>query len=222
MENEDQELNSSDLGTLDYWQNHYADEIENFRNHGDTGEIWFGEDILERIIKWICKCSYIKEKSSIADIGCGNGMLLVELASKGFTNLTGIDYSEKAILLAREVAQKLNVKDKIIYFICDVLQLAFWNSFDVILDKGTYDAISLSTDGAENRKKYINNVHRALKTDGLLVLTSCNWTKLELDKHFQHLFIYFDSIQTPQFQFGGNIGNTVTCVIYKKISICPK
>lgn len=211
-----EELNPSDLGTLDYWQNHYTDEIANFKNHGDTGEVWFGEDIQERVVKWISKCSQIKETSSIADVGCGNGMLLVELANQGFKKLTGLDYSEKAVLLAREVAQQFNVKENIVYLVCDVLQLTFWNSFDVVVDKGTYDAISLSENGLENRKAYIENVHNSLKSDGLLVLTSCNWTKTELDKQFLGLFVNFDLIRTPQFKFGGNVGNTVTSVIYKK------
>lgn len=214
MENE--ELNPSDLGTLDYWQSHYTDEIENFKNFGDTGDVWFGEEILKRIIRWICKCSQITKSSQLADIGCGNGMLLVELANQGFTCLTGIDYSEKAIVLAREVAVKFAVKENITYLICDVLQLVFWDSFDFVVDKGTYDAISLSENGVENKKKYIKNVYRSLREDGLLLITSCNWTKNELDNQFLERFIYFDSINTPQFQFGGTVGNTVTCVIYKK------
>lgn len=210
------ELNVSSLGTLEYWQNHYRDEIENFKHHGDTGEVWFGEDIQERVVGWICKCPQIKKISNIVDVGCGNGVLLVELANRGFNNLSGIDYSEEAIVLAREVAENLSVKEKIVYLVCDILQLVFWNSFDVVVDKGTYDAISLSEDGIENRKKYIKNVHSSLKSNGLLVLTSCNWTRKELDTHFHELFEHFDRIQTPQFQFGGNVGNTVTCVIYKK------
>lgn len=214
---ESEELNPSDLGTLNYWQNHYKDEINNFKNHGDTGEVWFGEDIQKRVVNWMCKCPKIKKNSSIVDVGCGNGMLLNELANRDFINLTGIDYSEKAIVLAREIAENYKVKEKIVFLVCNILQMVFWNSFDVVVDKGTYDAISLSEGGTENRKKYITNVHSALKSDGLLVLTSCNWTKSELNQHFNGLFDYFDGIQTRQFQFGGNVGNTVTCVIYKKL-----
>ena len=38
------------------------------------------------------------------DIGCGNAAVLLELAEKGYTQLTGIDYSEGAIGLARRLA----------------------------------------------------------------------------------------------------------------------
>lgn len=214
MDSED--LQPCDLGTLEYWENRYEEEIENFRNNGDTGEVWFGEDILERVLSWICKCPQIAKNSSIADIGCGNGLLLVELANRDFKNLTGIDYSEKAIILAKEVAKKLDVQSVIRYIVCDVLQPTFQGAFDVIVDKGTYDAVSLSEDGVENRKKYVSSVFDLLKNNGLFVLTSCNWTKGELDEQFSKMFTVFDVIPTPQFQFGGSIGNVVTCVIYRK------
>ncbi|GBP13574.1 EEF1A lysine methyltransferase 2 [Eumeta japonica] len=47
------ELESSELGTHEYWKNAYATEIENFQNHGDPGDVWFGEDSAFRIIRWI-------------------------------------------------------------------------------------------------------------------------------------------------------------------------
>lgn len=211
-----EELQPCDLGTLDYWERRYQEEIKNFKSHGDTGEVWFGEDILERVVSWICKCELIAKDSSIVDIGCGNGLLLVELANWGFKNLKGIDYSKKAIILAEKVAEKFDVQNVIAYAVCDILQPNIENTFDVIVDKGTYDAISLSENGLENRKKYINNVYNLLKSNGLLVLTSCNWTKGELDKQYGEKFVCFDVIPTPQFQFGGSVGNVVTCVIFKK------
>lgn len=205
-----------DLGTLEYWENRYEEEIENFRNNGDTGEVWFGEDILDRVSSWICKCSQITKSSSIVDIGCGNGLMLVELANNDFKNLTGIDYSEKAIVLAREIAEKLDVQRAIKYIVCNVLEPTLQDAFDVVVDKGTYDAVSLSEDGVGNRKKYVDNVYALLKTDGLFVLTSCNWTKGELDEQFCKMFTVFDVIPTPQFRFGGSVGNVVTCVVYRK------
>lgn len=212
MENKD--LKPCELGTLDYWQNRYDQEIVNFRDHGDTGEVWFGESILEKVVRWIDRSPLISKSSNIIDIGCGNGLLLVELARRGFLNLTGVDYSEKAIILAREVTEKFNLSG-INYIVCDILQPTFQNSFDVAVDKGTYDAISLN-ENTENRKKYVSNVCNILRANGLLIMTSCNWTKEELDQQFTEAFYSHQIIPTPQFQFGGNIGNVVTCVIYRK------
>jgi hypothetical protein len=57
--------------------------------------------------------------------------------------------------------------------------------YSVALDKGTYDAVSLHPEGSkEKREKYVLNVWKLLKPQGLLVITSCNWTEKELILHF--------------------------------------
>lgn len=56
--------------------------------------------------------------------------------------------------------------------------------FDVITDKGTYDAVGLSQDAAANRQLYISAVRSLLKPGGLLVITSCNTTRGELTEDF--------------------------------------
>lgn len=57
--------------------------------------------------------------------------------------------------------------------------------YAVALDKGTYDAVSLHPENSkEKREIYILNVWKLLKPQGLLVITSCNWTEKELILHF--------------------------------------
>ena len=59
------------------------------------------------------------------------------------------------------------------------------STYHVCIDKGTYDAISLMPNNAQlQRTCYIKNVHRILKENGLLVITSCNWTEKELVHQF--------------------------------------
>lgn len=58
--------------------------------------------------------------------------------------------------------------------------------FDVCLDKGTYDAISLSPSNPEKRKAvYVQSSATLLKASGLLIIASCNWTEEELKKQFE-------------------------------------
>lgn len=100
------------------------------------------------------------ESTSVLDLGCGNGHLLLDLAELGFEDLTGIDYSPAAIRLATAVAKDRGFEDIIQYAAVDFLaekETLDWCStlnkqdseskepkkFKVMLDKGTYDAISL-------------------------------------------------------------------------------
>lgn len=208
------ELIASELGTQEYWDDVYKTEIHNFRKHKDVGEVWFGEDIANKITKWLT--NKVPKTSHIIDIGCGNGMLLIELFRCGFEHLTGIDYSKDAIVLAKEVAAQCETN--IEFNIGDILKDGQRSkAVDIILDKGTYDAISLTNEAKINREKYINNVYNYLVNDGLLIITSCNWTRDELEQQFSSKFLITDTIPTPQFKFGGKVGSVVSSVIFKKI-----
>lgn len=111
-------------------------------------------------------------------------MTLVELAKQGFADLTGVDYSQKAVDLARIVLNDNNLSN-VKLKVCDILNNTLSHDFKLVHDKGTYDAISLNPeDPATKRQKYIENIHHILLPKGYLVLTSCNWTKEELLKQF--------------------------------------
>lgn len=129
----------------------------------------------------------MKKDEKIIDLGCGNGMLLIDLAENGFENLVGVDYSQKAIDLADAVLKE-NKIDNVKLQVCDILDEtnSLPNDFKLAHDKGTYDAISLNPENPkENRIKYIKNIHKILLPGGYLLLTSCNWTKNELIEHFK-------------------------------------
>lgn len=214
-ENNIEELNESELGRIDYWEKCYENELKDFQRYGDPGEIWFGDDIVKRLITWLENSNIVHKESKIVDLGCGNGMLLIELSSQGFSNLTGLDYSENAILLCKKVAEKY--QSNIIFIRCDIL-VGLSSYYDIILDKGTYDAISLSTNAKDNRQKYAQNVHNGLCSEGVFVIVSCNWTENELEEHFKQWFTLFEIVPTPQFKFGGKVGNVVTICVFKKIN----
>ncbi|KAF9188678.1 hypothetical protein BGZ50_001189 [Haplosporangium sp. Z 11] len=151
----------SKLGTKDYWDKVYDREVNNYKDHGDIGEIWFGEDSAVKMVDWVEEnYDSVKETCSVLDLGCGNGHLLLDLAELGFEDLTGIDYSPAAIQLARAVAEDKDLGDVIKYEAVDFLaekETMEWctrqagadgsqgepKKFMVMLDKGTYDAISL-------------------------------------------------------------------------------
>ncbi|XP_053731705.1 EEF1A lysine methyltransferase 2 isoform X1 [Synchiropus splendidus] len=207
----------SKLGTKQYWEDAYQKELETFKDIGDVGEIWFGEESMRRVLRWMEK-EKIPKNASILDIGTGNGAFLVELASHGFKNLTGIDYSPASVELARNVLQAEDLLD------ISVKEVDFLNchgvlkGFDVCIDKGTFDAVSLNPDTTVDHKKlYVQALKGALTDGGLFSITSCNWTKDQLLKQFSEGFEFVLELPTPTFQFGGKTGSSVAALIFRRV-----
>ncbi|XP_066598409.1 EEF1A lysine methyltransferase 2 [Prorops nasuta] len=218
----DNEISSSALGTLEFWDNVYSRDLDNFKDHGDVGEIWFGNKNSQKIIQWIsARLDVDKDKDEIIDIGCGNAMILVKLAAKGFQNLVGVDYSQKAIDLAKEVLKTNGIENNIKLDVCDITDtketLNFVKNFKLAHDKGTYDAISLHPEESKiKRENYVKNVNDLLVPNGYLILTSCNWTRAELEKEFIKHFEIIEQLPVETIQFGGKSGSTVTQLVFQK------
>ncbi|KAM9803884.1 EEF1A lysine methyltransferase 2 [Neosynchiropus ocellatus] len=212
----DADFGPSKLGTKQYWEDAYQKELETFKDIGDVGEIWFGEESMRRVLRWMEK-GKIPKNASILDIGTGNGAFLVELANHGFRNLTGIDYSPASVELARNVLQAEGLLD------VSVKEVDFLNcqgalkGFDVCIDKGTFDAVSLNPDHTvDHRKLYVQALRDALTADGLFSITSCNWTKDQLLEQFSEGFEFVEELPTPTFQFGGKTGSSVAALIFRR------
>lgn len=57
--------------------------------------------------------------------------------------------------------------------------------FDVCIDKGTFDAISLNpVNTNEGKRQYVQALKDVLKDNGFFAITSCNWTKEQLLDRF--------------------------------------
>ena len=138
-----------------------------------------------------------------------------------FEIVPGVDYSEGAIELARKIAQKdecdirfdtLDLLDR------NVVEEKFHACFKIVVDKGTFDAISLSETAAKDKVSYVENVSQMLVSEGLLLITSCNWTQSELESHFSKHFKLKETVPTPTFTFGGKTGASTTFCIFRKLS----
>ncbi|XP_047680306.1 EEF1A lysine methyltransferase 2 isoform X2 [Prionailurus viverrinus] len=203
----------SALGTREHWDAVYERELQTFQEYGDTGEIWFGEESMNRLIRWMQKRE-IPLDASVLDIGTGNGVFLAKF---GFSNITGIDYSPSAIQLSGSIIEKeglSNIKLKVEDFLHLSTELS---GFHICVDKGTFDAISLNPDSAiEKRKQYVKSLSRVLNVKGFFLITSCNWTKEELLNEFSEGFELFEELPTPTFSFGGRSGNSVTALVFQK------
>ncbi|KAI5892848.1 S-adenosyl-L-methionine-dependent methyltransferase [Schizophyllum commune H4-8] len=241
----DAELQPSKLGTKEHWDNVYSSELANFKEIGDEGEIWFGEESVEKMVDWALE--HIPPPSSaspsssthptILEIGSGNGTLLFALAEAGYapTKLCGIDYSADAVALAKSIAQArgggleditFEERDFLTEEIVglsdggkDAHETASW---DLVLDKGTYDAIALGEKdekGLSPAAGYPARAARLLKPGGFFLITSCNFTEEELKASFtaEGTMEYHSRVKHRTFSFGGQSGSVVCTVAFRKI-----
>ncbi|KAA0711271.1 EEF1A lysine methyltransferase 2 [Triplophysa tibetana] len=206
----------SKLGTKEYWDDAYKRELQSYKDIGDVGEIWFGEESMDRVIRWMA-AQNISKNASVLDIGTGNGIFLVELAKNGYSNLTGIDYSKTAVELTTNILEEegfTSIKIQVEDFLNPSKEI---KSFDTCIDKGTFDAISLSPEGREEAKtRYVASLRTVLQPEGFFIITSCNWTKEQLLQIFRPGFELVQELPTPRFQFGGVTGNSVTALVFKR------
>ena len=90
-------------------------EKKNFEDIGDKGEVWFGENAMNRMVRWLEK-NVEDADSQIIDLGCGNGLMCLELHEAGFKNVCGVDYSANAIELAKKLAQDSDLQEDQVKF----------------------------------------------------------------------------------------------------------
>jgi ubiquinone/menaquinone biosynthesis C-methylase UbiE len=113
----------------------------------------FGEDTVAKMVNWCLKNMPPENHPSVLEVGSGNGILLLNLAENGYepSNMLGVDYSVDAVELARKVASIRDTRfASILYSSCDFLEESVnesdgaRRSFDLVLDKGTFDAMTLA------------------------------------------------------------------------------
>ena len=106
----------------------------------------------------------VKEKKikgrKILDIGCGSGTQAIFFAKNGF-DVTGIDIAPSAIKIAKERAEKENVKIKFQTGVSFDLHLKD-NDFDFVWDRGCFHHCP-----PEMIEKFVKEVYRVLKKNGI-------------------------------------------------------
>ncbi|PLN75428.1 methyltransferase domain-domain-containing protein [Aspergillus taichungensis] len=111
--------------------------------------------------------------------------------------------------------------------------------FDIVLDKGTFDAVSLSEEVVEDAERkdgtgktvqrrvcetYPGIARRTVRKGGFLVVTSCNWTEEELVQWFtretagdEDRLVVWGRVEYPRFRFGGREGQGVVTVCFQRV-----
>lgn len=149
----------------------------------------------------------------ILECGSGNGTLLLSfLTSPEDTppqsyHLTGIDYSAQASVLAKgvETARRATLAEEresgeleevlndceVVWKEGDLLRDDVGEEWDLVLDKGTFDALCLSSEPVQEDEEkrtpslvYPERVARLVKDGGFFLITSCNFTEEEIKRRW--------------------------------------
>lgn len=233
------------------WDNIYQREIANHADDPeDEGTVWFADSgAEEKMLEYVEQLPLSRSGNGsmedrqvrILDLGTGNGHMLFALRDEGWqAELVGVDYSESSVELARRIQQTRRAADdgsvvdaitedssapSIGFELFDILgsESALWigKGFDLVLDKGTFDAISLSdlkdAEGRTGAEAYGEKVQRLIRHGGFLLVTSCNWTEEELRKWLAAPELaYHGTIRYPSFTFGGQKGQSVSTLCFKR------
>jgi len=144
----------------EYWEERYKNTK---REHFDWYGTWASSSSVT--IKPHVVSHFPSNVSTILNIGCGNSRMPQELADDGYPEVISIDISDVAV---EKMATKFAHIPGLKFLQMDATKMTFQdNSFDVVFDKGTLDA--LYTGSAEMVKNVIPEVYRVLRPGGIFV-----------------------------------------------------
>ncbi|KAI9703623.1 MAG: hypothetical protein M1836_007393 [Candelina mexicana] len=227
-------LEPSELGTK-AWDASYKSELSNHAlDPSLPGTEWFSDSAAsEKIVEYLTLTLSLPSSSSFLDLGTGNGHLLFQLREEGGFKegtMVGVDYSAQSVELARILGQEkdLNVRFERWDIMKDNIAGKEWmieGGFDVLLDKGTFDAVSLSAEFDDRGRRvcegYRERVEALVREGGIILVTSCNWTEAELRGWFEGgNLVFMGTISFPSFTFGGKKGQTISSVCFRRKERC--
>ncbi|KAI9574022.1 S-adenosyl-L-methionine-dependent methyltransferase [Boletus coccyginus] len=237
------EFDPSLLGTKDHWDHRYSEELAHFYESGLEGEVWFGEEPVAKMIDWALTHVPPIARPTVLDVGTGNGHLLFSMVEAGYdaSRLTGIDYSQGSVDLCTAIAKRRDgaeddekhACENVTFAVCDFLdpeslvppprgESTSDGVWDLVLDKGTFDAISLmdkNEQGVAPLERYVPRVVRLLRPGGHFLITSCNFTEDELTQRIATQgsgLEYKGSVPYKKFTFGGKSGSSYATVAFQK------
>ena len=119
-------------------------------------------------ITFLLKHLQLEKEAEILDLACGYGRHAIELAQRGY-NVTGLDFSQKFIEMAKKCAQKRGVE--VAFVQGDMRKISFTDRFDAVINMFT--SFGYFEDESDNTL-VLKNVSRALKRGGKFLIDHNN------------------------------------------------
>jgi len=124
---------------------------------------------------------HVSTDNKILMLGCGNSDMSTKMYAAGYEDIVNIDISPK--LLDELRAQHETTMPNMKWLYMNVSQLEFEDaSFDIVLDKGTLDAIEQN---GELLTQAVKEVNRVLKPDGKFLSTTYNDRSIRLERQLE-------------------------------------
>lgn len=157
-----------EYGSASYWEQRYRSQNTDF-------DWYLRFDHFKHIVAELANPS-----SQILVIGCGNSTMSADMYNEGFTNITNIDISDTVIKNMRE---KYSHLEGMTWHTMDVRKMPqFTNQqFDLVIDKGTTDAILCGNNSFRNAELMNREIFRLLKVGGHFVVISYGLPETRLD-----------------------------------------
>lgn len=128
-------------------------------------EVSWYEPVPETSLQLINRLNLPKD-AAIIDIGGGDSLLVDYLLEQGYTNITVLDISARAIERAK---QRLNNKaERVKWIVSDILQYKTKEKYDLWYDRATFHFLTKPHD----QQTYIAAVRKSLKSKGYFLLST--------------------------------------------------
>ncbi|WP_343634186.1 class I SAM-dependent methyltransferase [Fluviicola sp.] len=145
----------SHFNKKEHWENVYATK--------ELHEVSWYQPKPETSLQFIEKAN-LSEDAKIIDVGGGDSFLLDHLLELGYTNITVVDISGKALERARK---RLGEKaDSVKWIEADVLDMELEDTYDLWHDRAVFHFVTDQKD----IQKYISQLERYIRKEGTLVL----------------------------------------------------
>ncbi len=118
-------------------------------------------DTIESDFHKYCKSA----PSLVLDLGCGTGMLTLELARRGY-DMTGIDSSPEMLTRAQENERAARIGGSVLWLLQDMREFELYGTVDAVIS--TCDAMNYLISAAD-MKKCLDLVHNYLIPDGIFI-----------------------------------------------------
>jgi ubiquinone/menaquinone biosynthesis C-methylase UbiE len=156
---------------MKWWENYFDETYLKIYSFIDTPEA------NRKQVEFIEKVLELNKEHKILDLACGQGRHAIELAKRGY-NITGLDYSDYLLRVAKEKALKEKVNIKFIKG--DMRNLPFANEFNAIYM--FFSSFGYFSD--EDNFKVLKEVSNALKNGGKFLIDLSN--PIRVIKNFQY------------------------------------